>query len=147
MKPQFFWNVTFNPGPRGDPRNPTEAYQWHIMTLLTILELGNILVLMWSVLKCLKQSNKFKKKWQRFDTIWWLKYFSHMERRSRKGLKMNNFLNAKLWRKNFFICKFSKSTKKLLFMPKKSLFRSPKVTKKKPHKNKLTKIWRKKNYH
>ena len=44
-------------------------------TLLTILEPGNILVLMWSVSN---RDLKFKKKWHRFDTISRLINSSHI---------------------------------------------------------------------
>ena len=36
----------FGPWPPGGPRSLIDAYSWHIFTLLTNLELGNILVLM-----------------------------------------------------------------------------------------------------
>ena len=46
--------VVFSPRPSRGHQNLTEANQGHIFTLLKISELGDILVLMWSVQKCLK---------------------------------------------------------------------------------------------
>ena len=61
--------TTLCPWPPGGPWNLIESYQWHIFTLLTISELGNISVLMWSVQKCLKQSFKVQEKVTRHNNI------------------------------------------------------------------------------